>query len=235
MNFHFSPVPVVDCSALDCSGGEAWGTSSGTTIASESLPRESETGSLTTPRSSAISEHSSIKGTPDNIGAWLTSLPRDSRANRSRRPGGNDPKKTNGINGQTPFAYCERSDRGGFSVKTSRGFLPGLTDISDEFSETWPKSGLMCDGECFRLPDVERRTDAKGYGLLATPTAKGNQLAPSMIAKHPGCRRMLPDAVGGLLNPEFGEWLMGWPIGHTDAEQSATDKFRQWWLAHGGS
>jgi hypothetical protein len=37
----------------------------------------------------------------------------------------------------------------------------------------------------------------------------------------------------GKLNPPWVEWLMGWPIGWTDLEPLATDKFRQWYDSHG--
>ena len=39
--------------------------------------------------------------------------------------------------------------------------------------------------------------------------------------------------IGGPLNPEWVEWLMGWPIGWTDSEHSATAKFRLWLHSHG--
>lgn len=35
-----------------------------------------------------------------------------------------------------------------------------------------------------------------------------------------------PSAVGGSLNPDWVEWLMGWPVGMTALEQSGTVKFR---------
>jgi hypothetical protein len=38
---------------------------------------------------------------------------------------------------------------------------------------------------------------------------------------------------GGPLNPEWTEWLMGWPIGWTDLKPLETDKFRQWLNSHG--
>lgn len=34
--------------------------------------------------------------------------------------------------------------------------------------------------------------------------------------------------VGGSLNPEWVEWLQGWPIGWTDLRPLATDRFQQW-------
>jgi hypothetical protein len=153
-----------------------------------------------------------------------------------------------------------------------------------ESSVTWPRWGSMRDGECLEHttlapPTSEtapgswptiRSTDGErgGRGDLiqavrgnanrhfATPTAKANQLSPSMM-KHPGCRAMLPtptaqDAknngapsqgrsippplnaqAGGPLNPTWVEWLMGWPIGWTDCEPLATGRFQQWLLLHG--
>ena len=38
---------------------------------------------------------------------------------------------------------------------------------------------------------------------------------------------------GGQLNPDWVEWLMGWPIGWTDLKPLATDKFQQWLDSHG--
>ena len=39
--------------------------------------------------------------------------------------------------------------------------------------------------------------------------------------------------VGGPLNPDWVEWLMGWPIGWTDLKPLAMDKFPQWLHSHG--
>lgn len=39
--------------------------------------------------------------------------------------------------------------------------------------------------------------------------------------------------IGGQLNPNWVEWLMGWPIGWTDLKPLATDKFLQWQNSHG--
>ena len=36
----------------------------------------------------------------------------------------------------------------------------------------------------------------------------------------------------GQLNPNWVEWLMGWPIGHTELKPLATDKFREWQQQH---
>jgi len=50
--------------------------------------------------------------------------------------------------------------------------------------------------------------------------AKGKQIGFSMV-------------LGGAPNPEFAEWLMGWPLGWTDLKPLEMDKFRQWRNSHG--
>lgn len=37
-----------------------------------------------------------------------------------------------------------------------------------------------------------------------------------------------PQTQTARLNPNWVEWLMGWPIGYTDSKPLATDKFRSW-------
>lgn len=41
------------------------------------------------------------------------------------------------------------------------------------------------------------------------------------------------ERAGGAQNPEFTEWLMGWPLGWTDLEPLETARFRQWLRLHG--
>jgi hypothetical protein len=59
------------------------------------------------------------------------------------------------------------------------------------------------------------------------------------LTAHHDCKSRLEDQVaqtegsGGHLNPNWVEWLMGWPIGFTASEPLATDKFRQWCDSHG--
>jgi len=45
----------------------------------------------------------------------------------------------------------------------------------------------------------------------------------------------LPEVVGGQLNPDWVEWLMGWPIAWTASAPLATARFREWLRQHGGS
>ena len=59
----------------------------------------------------------------------------------------------------------------------------------EEFSSTWPRSGIQLGGVAYRLPPLARLTDVTESGLLPTPTTKANQLAPSMM-KWPSSRRL---------------------------------------------
>lgn len=43
----------------------------------------------------------------------------------------------------------------------------------------------------------------------------------------------LNDQIGGQLNPNWVEWLMGWPIGWTDLQPLETARFQQWLELHG--
>jgi DNA (cytosine-5)-methyltransferase 1 len=60
-------------------------------------------------------------------------------------------------------------------------------------------------------------SDNRDRGNLSTPSVqrrkeKGKQLGLSMVASD----------VSGSLNPTWVEWLMGFPIGHTDLKPSET-------------
>ena len=46
--------------------------------------------------------------------------------------------------------------------------------------------------------------------------------------------KIIPGNLGKLMNPNFCEWLMGWPVDWTALEPLVTDKYRQWWRLHGG-
>ena len=69
-------------------------------------------------------------------------------------------------------------------------------------------------------------------GYLPTITTRNNQQSPSML-KWPAYQRLAELAGGQKLPAAFWEWMMGWPIGWTDFEPLATDKFQQWWDAYG--
>ena len=131
-----------------------------------------------------------------------------------------------------------------------------LIPILGLYSETWPKAGMMLDGACYQQPKWERRI--KGIGSLLWPTPRvteckmGARIPTKALLQRershgwdlveavydaanthhirwPTQQKALQAVeVGDKLNPPWIEWLMGWPIGWTDLEPLATDKFQQW-------
>ena len=130
-----------------------------------------------------------------------------------------------------------------------------------EFSETWPRSGMMRCGTAYRLPpsapitvvtgssswptprvsDVSagrrltllsesrsslRRVDKKGriYGANLSDAVKMWPTASALAQKKRlGCSVGASNPQGpGSLNPNWVEWLMGFPPGWTDLDASET-------------
>ena len=120
-----------------------------------------------------------------------------------------------------------------------------LLEDLDEYSETWPKSGIMLHGSCWELPTAALPTSetASGFslGMLPTPIAHNAQEmgCPSdQRRKSPGLGTMAATGqlgTPGALNPTWVEWLMGWPLGWTDCEPLATDKYLLWLQQHSKS
>lgn len=96
-----------------------------------------------------------------------------------------------------------------------------------------PRWGMMRNGAVSELPMSVLHTTGKGSGLwLPTPTAH-NAKEGNYPAEKTRNTPTLASVLGGKINPEYSEWLMGWPIKWTDLKQSATDKFQQWQHSHG--
>jgi hypothetical protein len=119
-----------------------------------------------------------------------------------------------------------------------------LIEDSIECLVTFPKWGLMRNGELWEQMPLAHPTDEKEFGYLPTPTAsdqfngntKGIEYRNKRIirtsqttgtefgAKLTDFYRLIN---GVNLHPDFAEWMMGWPQGWTelaDSKQSATGK-----------
>jgi hypothetical protein len=107
-----------------------------------------------------------------------------------------------------------------------------LLEGLDEFSETWPRWGMMRDGECWELATLERNMLETESGFLPTPT-RHNAKEGNYPAEHNRNTPLLATHAGGKINPDWTEWLMGWPSKWTDLRPSGTGKFQRWRLSHG--
>jgi hypothetical protein len=107
-------------------------------------------------------------------------------------------------------------DQPTFSWRTSQLSLSGEWA---EFLETWPPSGMTRSGIAYRLPPSAPLTYELGSGYWPTPV--GDDTGHRRKAYSQG-GRSLSMTLGGHPNPEYVEWLMGFPLGWTDLEPSAT-------------
>jgi hypothetical protein len=116
----------------------------------------------------------------------------------------------------------------------------------EEFSETWPRWGLMRDGECWEDTMSEPPTVENESGFLPTPRASvgthGICWARAKTGEH---RSQLEDFLGWLslnhggqvvsgrtVNSDFQDWLMAWPTQWTDLQPLETGRFQSWLRQH---
>jgi len=119
------------------------------------------------------------------------------------------------------------------SWKTHRSLLEeGLC----ESSVTLQKLGLIADGVAFQQKNLARLISETVCGwsgeMFATPQARDYRSGSLDRWNDPRRSRNLNDQVGGLLNPKWEEWLMGWTIGWTELKPLAMDRFQEWLQQH---
>jgi hypothetical protein len=137
-----------------------------------------------------------------------------------------------------------------------------LLGDSEEFSATWPNSGMTRTGMSYPRQTLAPASKGNASGLWRTPSAtivdsKSNVtkltgrtpkdpqvgLADQVVAADrllwiPPTESSSPldldaDLLSrGQMNPQWGEWLMGWIIGWTDLKPLGMDKFHQWRQQH---
>jgi hypothetical protein len=152
----------------------------------------------------------------------LTSSVEDSPAKISASPGRaqDSTERARVFGASTPVSLAS-FDRDTCSWRTSQ---LSLLEEWDEFSGTWPRSGMTRSGTAFQLAPLAPLTGGTGSGLWPTPSVCGNY-------NHKGASVTSGDGlatvVGGSLNPAWVEWLMGYPLGWTDLGGSATRSSRK--------
>jgi len=117
---------------------------------------------------------------------------------------------------------------------------------SENASGFWPTPntiGYRSDGELRMLAAAglsteeframtHRAAESKRRAWYQTPTVQDafSNGGPSQANRN---TPPLNSVIGGALNPPWVEWLMGWPIGWTDLQPLAMDKFQAWRNSHG--
>lgn len=141
--------------------------------------------------------------------------------------------------GSTWREWFARLDQSGSLWRTRQcSFLEDL----EQFSETWPRSGLMRHGQCFPLPKLERLTYERGYGYVPTPIRSDGDGGVRNMQREITCFNLRDWwAEQGLgkkrqqRRPQFWEWMMGWPEEWTGLGPLEMDKFQEWQRQHSPS
>ncbi len=133
------------------------------------------------------------------------------------------------------WKWCESFARYSPALRSWKTRQHSLIEGLDEFSETWPRWGLMLGGECLDLTTWAPTTAAKGVGLWPTP-CHGSSRWGGTFQEVGGSKNKLRGTPTGKLyvNPDFWENLMGWVIGWTGTAPLETDRTREWQRQHGG-
>ena len=109
------------------------------------------------------------------------------------------------------------------------------------------KTGCTTRSQYELMKDGNAQSAGLGF-LMDARTTLENGSASNVENGHTQCTmRLRMDAstvdqagslaatIGGQLNPNWVEWLMGFPIGWTDSNPLAMHRFQQWQLLHGKS
>ena len=208
-------------------------------------------------------EHST--GHP-GVDAWILSLrARRARATAQQAPTTRPRLGTAVTSGKKRFASFARLIPNSSSWKTSQVCLLSKIDTPVPFSETWPPAGMICDGIAYQRLTLAETIDVTVFGCLRkrpkdTPANQGNLFGKRVIerriwptpyasdvktyrlkgkgqsTKNSLCSIMRREE-NGLLNPEFAEWLMGWPLGWTCTRKdrpALIENLKRTVTAHGG-
>lgn len=177
---------------------------------------------------SAISEHSTVKGTPKVIKTWLTSLPEDSHVSRFPQQVYVKLKTMSEICGpqqKKPFGLYSHNFS---SLKMSA--TCSLFPTSNTFSDPWPKSGIMQNGKCYQQKILVPSLDGTEYGFLLRKSylpsgisaASGFRTGSGVHPTRVRLTKIYGKKIANILcntphktNPRIFEFMMGWPIGWT--------------------
>jgi len=160
-----------DCLEASSSDGKPLDMSSSTNIASKSWKLESEKDTLTMPPSLETSD-SLLRGDmrKPTLDMSMSSVQASrSPASRFQSQESAREQTTAGTCGLKPSGLFGKCDPVMRCVKTCQVLLAGIMDTSDEYLTTFPKAGMMRDGELFRRPTWTLPISGKGSGYWRTP------------------------------------------------------------------
>ena len=181
------------------------------------------------------------------------SVPRtDVKGSGSRLPA-KTPSAADAYTGNMKKEEFKFGNSGSLAQEVESGFL--------ETHRKWPTPNTM-DSMKGRTPEELKKQATYNKGkwgpklqtgnlrdavMWPTPEANERNAYPRMTKTRKGVQKVEPNLAGavkternsdgsptgGQLNPNWVEWLIGWPIGWTDLKPLAMGKYQQWLRQHG--
>lgn len=96
--------------------------------------------------------------------------------------------------------------------------LETMDQCSEQSLAILPREATIVSGVVYQLPKLVLITSATDGGSWPTPTAHLHKecASPSEYKRN---EPTIASRIGGKLNPTWVEWLMGWPLFHTDLKR----------------
>ncbi|TAN40776.1 MAG: hypothetical protein EPN22_16900 [Nitrospirae bacterium] len=116
--------------------------------------------------------------------------------------------------------FCGKPDKGRTSPNSGRtltGKVLEIEGVGPHAKKMWPTPRASASGPDFaRINRITKNGNKPGGDDLVTAVVK--EMGPT---------------TGGRLNPDWVEWLMGWPLGWTDLRPLDLDRYQEWWRKYG--
>ena len=120
------------------------------------------------------------------------------------------------------YGWCANADPIGWSLRMSLRYASAARTGS---WPDWRRRATPAGRSWWVLRMPPHPTGAPGSSFWPTPLARDwRSGSATQRAKRRSCQ--LPDRLGGPLNPDWIEWLMGFPPGWTACAPSATPSYR---------
>ena len=174
-----------------------------------------------------------LPSTVMTIEDWLTSLRQDFPALRSPQLEENSAKLILETSSPKPLGLYGKWNPISSSWKMSEDWLTGLTRTLRKSLGVFPRQGTVQNGVCApQLIQEHRIYDNDGgawpTNKFATPQSRDYRVGSINRWDDSNRSRNLNDQIGGSLNPDWVEWLMGIPIGWTSTEPLNIENYYRW-------
>ena len=133
---------------------------------------------------------------------------------------------------------CGNYNRKGASASSGDGLATAVAMWPTPTASLGTKGGRVTPRKGREGGTLIEAVSARRWPTPCASASKGS--SPASLVRKSGASRendRIDHAVmasdGGQLNPEWVEWLMGWPIGWTELKPLEMDRFQEWKQQHG--